>query len=133
MCFRPGPVMNPGTDVLSSDLPGHLLPDALADRGARAAGVGRDPSAAGDKLGLIPDSDALYRAAEEAGRPLPRPDGVCLTEPGAMQSMPFILGKTLGSDGPGASGGPVGNAAGPKSFQNMPRAGFTPFGGGDLQ
>ena len=84
-----------------------------------------------DKLGLIPPiPDTLYQAAEE-GRPAFAKALMeyAMTEPKAMKSMPFILGKTLGK-----AMGSVHLAAlwgmlqvAPKSFQeNAARAGFTP-------
>ena len=84
-----------------------------------------------DKLGLIPPiPEKLYKAAEEShaafGQALME---YAMTEPKAMKTMPFILGKTLGR-----AMGSVHLAAlwgmlqvAPKSFQEKAaRAGFTP-------
>ena len=84
-----------------------------------------------DKLGLIPPiPESLYKAAEEGraayGKALM---AYAMTEPAAMTSMPFIVGKTLGK-----ATGSVHLAmlwgmlqVAPKSFQeNAARAGFRP-------
>ena len=84
-----------------------------------------------DKLGLIPPiPEKLFKAAEEShaafGQALME---FAMTEPKAMKTMPFILGKTLGK-----AMGSVHLAAlwgllqvSPKSFQeNAARAGFKP-------
>jgi len=84
-----------------------------------------------DKLGLIPPiPESLYKAAKEGraafGKALM---AYAMTEPVAMKSMPFIVGKTLGK-----AMGSVHLAAlwgmlqvAPKSFQeNAARAGFKP-------
>ena len=84
-----------------------------------------------DKLGLIPPiPDSLYQAAEESRPAFAKAlMEYAMTEPKAMKSMPFILGKTLGK-----AMGSVHLAAlwgmlqvAPKSFQeNAARAGFKP-------
>ncbi len=84
-----------------------------------------------DKLGLIPPiPDGLYQAAQDSHSAFARAlMEYAMTEPNALKSMPFILGKTLGK-----TMGSVHLAAlwgmlqaAPKSFQeNAARAGFTP-------
>jgi anaerobic selenocysteine-containing dehydrogenase len=84
-----------------------------------------------DKLGLIPPiPESLYKAAEESHAAFAKAlIQYAMTEPKAMKTMPFILGKTLGK-----ALGSVHLAAlwgmlqvVPKSFQeNAARAGFKP-------
>jgi anaerobic selenocysteine-containing dehydrogenase len=84
-----------------------------------------------DKLGLIPPiPDGLHQAAQESHSAFARAlMEYAMTEPKALKSMPFILGKTLGR-----AMGSVHLAAlwgmlqaAPKSFQeNAARAGFEP-------
>jgi anaerobic selenocysteine-containing dehydrogenase len=84
-----------------------------------------------DKLGLIPPiPDSLYKAAEESHANFAKAlMAYAITEPKALKSMPFILGKTLGK-----AMGSVHLAAlwgmlqvAPKSFhENATRAGFKP-------